>query len=134
MRLQTFTRETRMYQANCCAPVFFSEIEAHKRFRWIWLPVWQPGELEHVRWLDRPVFSSYGEGSAEGRAAHLPFATNPQIGLNVGGLKTPFGAPPLLALFGIGQRRKDALGWCFDRYFLDDGFACTNRRHRLSST
>src|SRR5215471_3400910 len=39
-----------------------------------------------------------------------------------------------IALLGIGQRLKDALGWRFDGYFLNDGFVCTNCRHRSSST
>src|SRR5215469_8937550 len=112
MRLQAFSRETRMRQANGCEPVLFSQIEAHKRFRWILLPVWQPGKGKQVGRL----------------------ATNAQIGLNVRGLKTAFRAPPLLALLGIGQRLKDALGWGFDGYFLNDGFVCTNCRHRSSST
>jgi len=42
MRLHAFRRETRMRQANGCEPVLFSQIEAHKRFRWILLPVRQP--------------------------------------------------------------------------------------------
>src|SRR5215831_4959670 len=98
MRLQAFRRETRMRQANGCEPVLFRQIETHKRFRWILLPVWQPGEGKHVGRLDRSIFSFYGERPAEAGAAHPPFATNPQIGLNVRGLKTAFRAPPLLAL------------------------------------
>ena len=132
MRLQAFRRETRMRQANSCEPVLFGQIEAHKRFRWILLPVWQPSERKHVGRLDRSIFSFYRESPAEAGAAHPPFATNPQIGLNMRGLKAILRAPPLLALLGIDQRLKNALGWGFDGYFLNDGFACTNCR--LSST
>jgi hypothetical protein len=98
------------------------------------LPVWQPSEGKRVARLDRSIFSFYGERPAKAGAAHPPFATNPQIGLNVRGLKTAFRAPPLLALLGNGQRLKDALGWRFDGYFLNDGFVCTNCRRRSSST
>jgi len=134
MCLQAFGRETRMRQADGCEPVLFSQIEVHKRFPWVLLPVWQPSEGKHVGRLDRSIFSFDGERPAEAGAAHLPFAANPQIGLNERGLKTAFSAPLLLALLGIGQRLKDAPGWRFDGYFLDDGFVCTNCRHRSSST
>src|SRR5215831_11633500 len=110
MRLQAFRRETRMRQANGCEPVLFSQIEANKRFRWILLPVWQPGEGKHVGRLDRSIFSLHRERPAEAGAAHPPFATDPQIGLDVRGLKTGFTTPPLFALLGIGQRFKDAIG------------------------
>ena len=53
MRLHAFGRETRMCQANGREPVLFSQIEAHKRFRWILLPVWQPGEGKHARRLGK---------------------------------------------------------------------------------
>src|SRR5215469_3383776 len=76
MRLQAFSRETRMRQANGCEPVLFSQIQAHKRFRWILLPAWQAGEGKHVGRLDRSIFSCYGERPAEAGAAHPPFATN----------------------------------------------------------
>ncbi|HEY2532194.1 MAG TPA: hypothetical protein VGJ20_30420 [Xanthobacteraceae bacterium] len=123
-----------MRQANACESVIFSQIEAHKRFRWILLPIWQPGEGKRMRRLDRSIFSFYGKGPAEAGAAHPPFATNPKIGLNVRGLKTAFRAPPPLALLGIGQRLKNPLGRRFDGYFLNDGFVCTNCRHLSSST
>src|SRR5215467_1931547 len=72
MRLQAFRRETRMRQANGCEPVLFCQIETHKRFRWILLPVWQPGEGKHVGRLDRSIFSFYGERPAEAGACHQP--------------------------------------------------------------
>src|SRR5215469_5388464 len=134
MRLQAFRRETRMRQANGCEPLLFYQIEAHKRFRGILLPVWQPGEGKYVGRLDRSILSLYGEGPAEADAAHPPLATHPQIRLNVRGLETAFRAPPLLALLGIGQRLKDALGWRLNGYFLNDGFVCINCCHRSSST
>src|SRR6516164_6015181 len=122
MGLQAFRRETRMRQANGCEPILFGQIEAHERFRWILLPVWQPSEGKHVGRLDRSIFTFYGESPAKPGAAHPPFATDSQIGLYVHGLKTILRAPPLLALLGIGQRLKDAPGWRFAGYFLNDGF------------
>jgi|SRR6516225_8682459 len=106
MRLHAFRRETRMRQANGCEPVLFSQIEAHKRFRWILLPVRQPGEGEHVGRLDSSIFSFYGERPAEAGAAHPPLATNPQIGLNVGGLKTAFRAHHSLRCSGLVSASK----------------------------
>ena len=61
MCLQAFGRETRMRQADGCEPVLFSQIEVHKRFPWVLLPVWQPSEGKHVGRLDRSIFSFYGE-------------------------------------------------------------------------
>src|SRR5690349_23273580 len=132
MRLHAFRRETRMRQPNGCQAVLFSQIEAHQRFRWIWLPVWQPGEGEHMRRLDRSVFPFDSEGPAEAGAAHAPFAADAQIGLHMRGLKAALGTPPRLALLRAGQRLKDARGWRFDDYFLNDVRACC--RHRSSST
>jgi hypothetical protein len=83
--------------------------------------------------LDRSIFSLHGERPAEASAAHPPFAADPQIGLDVRGLKTVLATPPLLALLGIDQRLEDALSWRFDDYLLNDCFVCINCRHRSST-
>jgi hypothetical protein len=63
-------------------------------------------EGKHVGRLDRSIFSFYAERPAEAGAAHPPLATNPQIGLNVGGLKTAFRAHHSLRCSGLVSASK----------------------------